>query len=531
MPVPLTWLLGHPGLGLRHLAGPVDGVDIGWAHAIELADPTPWLAGGELVLTTGLRLSRRAADQAAYVDRISGAGVAALAVGVGVRFGEVPRAVVDRCAERGLPLLEVPLPTPFVAVSQAVARRLADDQQESLRRTVTLQRSLTRLTLREGAAGLVRGLAGELAGEAALIDDHGRVLAASSGSHRLAEIVRAESARRPPTSSTASSPAAASSSTSPAPSPSPWSSTVVHGPDGAVEVHALAGRAGRRGWLAVRVDAPVPPTRRVLIHHAVSLAVLHLDRPHELGDTEGRLGAVVLGLLLGAGPGADRGAVLLADFGIDPEVPVRLLAVPDHGGHDGAARSALTSAGIPHVLTRDAEDLLVLVAAAAAAAAADRLRGALARPGAAPVVGVSAPVSAADVVGAAGPARRAASAATRDEGVGWADARTVESLLADDAVRERVTAIAGATLTPLESGPGTRGPELLRSLAAFLERNGAWDPAARDLGVHRHTLRRRMDRVEELTGLALDVAEHRAVLVLALAARADGADPRGGQPG
>jgi purine catabolism regulator len=37
--------------------------------------------------------------------------------------------------------------------------------------------------------------------------------------------------------------------------------------------------------------------------------------------------------------------------------------------------------------------------------------------------------------------------------------------------------------------------------------------------VHRHTLRSRMARVEELTGLRLDVAEHRVLLHLALMSR------------
>ena len=29
-----------------------------WVHSSELLDPTPWLSGGELLLTTGLQLAR-----------------------------------------------------------------------------------------------------------------------------------------------------------------------------------------------------------------------------------------------------------------------------------------------------------------------------------------------------------------------------------------------------------------------------------------------------------------------------------------
>jgi purine catabolism regulator len=59
----------------------------------------------------------------------------------------------------------------------------------------------------------------------------------------------------------------------------------------------------------------------------------------------------------------------------------------------------------------------------------------------------------------------------------------------------------------------------LPSLEAFLHHNGSWEGAARALGVHRHTLRARMARVEELTGLSLGVADNRALILLALRSR------------
>ena len=59
----------------------------------------------------------------------------------------------------------------------------------------------------------------------------------------------------------------------------------------------------------------------------------------------------------------------------------------------------------------------------------------------------------------------------------------------------------------------------MRSLEAFIECNGQWERAARQLYCHRHTLRYRIRRVEELTGRSpgLGARPHR---VLARAARA-----------
>ena len=89
------------------------------------------------------------------------------------------------------------------------------------------------------------------------------------------------------------------------------------------------------------------------------------------------------------------------------------------------------------------------------------------------------------------------------------------SLQDDDALRTYSENLLG----PISEGEGEYGPELLRSLEAFIERNGQWERAARDLYCHRHTLRYRIRRIEELTGRDLGQAQDRIELWLALRAR------------
>ena len=76
-----------------------------------------------------------------------------------------------------------------------------------------------------------------------------------------------------------------------------------------------------------------------------------------------------------------------------------------------------------------------------------------------------------------------------------------------------------SVLGPLENGGGEYGDELIRSLEAFIEQNGQWERAARELYCHRHTLRYRIRRVEELTGRDLRSARDRIEFWLALRAR------------
>jgi purine catabolism regulator len=76
---------------------------------------------------------------------------------------------------------------------------------------------------------------------------------------------------------------------------------------------------------------------------------------------------------------------------------------------------------------------------------------------------------------------------------------------------------AVALLAPLDT-PGERA-DLAATLRAWLNRHGQVDAAAADLGVHRHTVRHRLQRAEALLGRPLDDAGVRAELYLALSRR------------
>lgn len=65
--VPLSTLLADPALGLRRIAGPAGEhrVRVSTVGTTEIEDPTPYLVGGELLLTAGVRLpsTRRASTR------------------------------------------------------------------------------------------------------------------------------------------------------------------------------------------------------------------------------------------------------------------------------------------------------------------------------------------------------------------------------------------------------------------------------------------------------------------------------------
>ncbi|HEY9438987.1 MAG TPA: helix-turn-helix domain-containing protein, partial [Streptomyces sp.] len=132
------------------------------------------------------------------------------------------------------------------------------------------------------------------------------------------------------------------------------------------------------------------------------------------------------------------------------------------------------------------------------------------------VVGLSAPSGPIAVAAAYKQAEQALSVARRRGRVlvehEELAAGSVLPLLADDAVR----AFADGMLRPLYEHDAKGRGDLVASLSAWLSRHGQWDAAAADLGVHRHTLRYRMRRVEEILGRSLDDPDVRMELWLAL---------------
>ncbi|WP_268748722.1 PucR family transcriptional regulator [Streptomyces noursei] len=107
-----------------------------------------------------------------------------------------------------------------------------------------------------------------------------------------------------------------------------------------------------------------------------------------------------------------------------------------------------------------------------------------------------------------------------------AEARQSEAarLLLDLGDRRTLHGYADTVLGPLDLADG--GEELIATLAAWLETGGAWDATSRRLGVHRHTVRNRLDKAMDLTGRRLDDPDDRFDLWLATRIRRGGAPPR-----
>ncbi|MEU0212747.1 PucR family transcriptional regulator [Streptomyces canus] len=550
MPPTLASLVHHSALKLTVRAGE-DRLDVPvrWAHVSELADPVPYMEGGELLLITALQLD--AEDPEAmrrYVKRLAGAGVVGLGFAVGVNYDEIPGALVEAARDEGLPLLEVPRRTPFLAISKAVSAAIAADQYRSVTAGFAAQRELTKQALTGGPEGLLAALAAQVDGWAALYDASGAVVAtAPEWAGRRAARLTADVERL---------------RERPAPASSVVGGSGTSDNDDRVELHSLGTGRRPRSALAVGTAAALGTAERYAVHSAIALLTLTTERSRSLQAAEQRIGAAVLRMLLAGEPEHARtvagdlyGGLLDAPFRlivaetvavssvrIAADAPTRvpsaaaLAAAADINGDPLEAltevvESAAARSGEAVLVVPEGKRLVVLAADGGAAVTACgeyavALEAARTREQAGAgdedelVVGVSAPVGPIAVAAAYKQAEQALSVARR-RGRMYVEHEQLASgsvlpLLADDAVR----AFADGLLRPLYEHDATGRGDLVASLRAWLSRHGQWDAAAADLGVHRHTLRYRMRRVEEILGRSLDDPDVRMELWLALKATA-----------
>ncbi len=465
MAMTLSGLLASPTLHLRALTEPDNAADtpISWAAVTELADPTPFLAGGEVLLTTGVRQKTLAA-QAEFVDHAIRAGVVALGYGTGLTHAKVPAAVVRRAEEVGLPLFEVPYQTPFVAITRIVAEELAADNVARMERLLKGHQRLAAALLGGGGLhGLLRELGAQLQ----------RTVSLSQYGAR------------------------------------------IHGPAPAAD-----------GWLTVPIPTGLQDrctlfleglgTGGGLIEYAQSLISVELANRARLRESRRTVsGQVLTDLTRGVIEGQDA-ALRLQSVGIAPNAAHTILLVEPVGPTSRTIPSLPLPPGREKWVSAMVEDRLAVVLDAGDGEAA-------------------ATEFAAYLTGAGVPARVSYGGSyAQVTGLRWSYFEAVEALrhggLVNHPSRISLTslllaahdvplqALAAEALEPLADFDAAHGADLLVTLRRFLELNGSVGTVAEDLGLHRNTVRYRLQQIADLSGYDPSNTPDRVQLWLALSA-------------
>jgi purine catabolism regulator len=538
MPLSVRSLLRDARFRLELAPGPWEADDerldapLTWAHSSDLADPTPWLDEGQLLLTDGAQFavrppaatpaptarptgtsaaagmrggagagggatldSRGDADARAYVDRLNARGIRALGFATGVVHDRVPEALVEACADTALPLVLMDENTPFIGIIRSVADAIAEEQRERLVWSLDAQRAVARAALGvDGLGAILLELSSRLDCWVALFDSVGNVLRVPGlrGVPPELEGVVADAV-----TSTLGKGSRAGLS--------------IIDAGGGISLQTLGQRGQLRGVLAVGATEPLDSAGNDLVASVIGLASIALEQRRTLDAARRRLRTGLFELVLsGVVDVADRTAESL--WGPLPPEPVRLAVVVGevHGQAllDELELQADENSG--RLFFAERGDEILIVTAHDDLAASQAL---LARHGLA--AGVSGPVAWHELARALGEARHAAASVTRDIPVVRFE-QLAEQGMHGLLVASGGERVARRMLQPVLELPPAERDTVLSTLRVWLHHNGAWDPAARELGAHRHTLRNRIRAAETLLGLDLDTFAARAELHAAL---------------
>lgn len=499
--------------GERNLDRPIR-----WVHAGEVSYIASVLLGGELLLTTGMGIGRRAAEQRRFVQELDEAGAAGLFVELGGALDDLPPALVREAERRGLPLVAFRRDVRFIPVTEAIHTHLVNGRYAVLQRCDEIHGQLTQIVLDGGGIPeVLRVLAETLATPVVLEAASGRVLAHAvpGGDAQGDDALDAWAARG---------------------RPSAWQAGL------SAPVPLGHGAPGR--LVVLPVSAALDELARLVLDRAAGLVALSLLRSRQEEELVAReRGSFLLALssarlapgaarrqagLIGFAPVSGLLLALAAETAAQVEPAEWSLVLRDAQGElEGRGTAALVGqrerpgqllalVALHGDGTSDERERIAATAAAALRRAAARRLG----DGAALAVAVG---RATDWEGA-GPelllaADGAASAAPLPPAA-WHDARRLElqRLLWHWRQDRELAALVTRRLGPLIEHDRRRRHALLPTLEALCANGGRKAETARALHLNRQALYHRIERIERLLGV--DLADPTELLTLHLAVEA-----------
>jgi purine catabolism regulator len=468
------------------------------AHSSEQLDPTAFLNGGELLMLDGLILPREHGAVRDYIQRLSDKGICAVAFGVAPYapfHPEVPPELLAAADDIGMPLFEIRPDTPFLAVTQAVFTLISEEKFAATKQLAAAQQRLAAAAAQPDPLSQIGRTLGELVGLGCTVCDAKiRPLTSDPDGAHLAMAARYTDKLR--------SHGLNVSATEDAPDKRLFLQPLGTGALRGAVVYSLPLR---------HADAPLP---RDIMSFATTLLSIELERRYAVRVLERRPGDQAVRRLLTAMPSA-RAAQLVESVGIRSE-RIQAVSVPHIEG--GALLIDTLDNALSNVLLcpyRD--DELILLIPAGDSYTLDILKTVLdLRP-----AGLGGPVRPHNFAASLRQARQAAEVSATTGG-GLVDAMDLGSIrvLLHLGPADSLRAFGDAVLGPIEAGARPEeAATLMASLRCYLEADAIHDRAAAAAGVHRHTLRKHLRRIEELTGRALDATRDRAELWMALQAR------------
>lgn len=107
---------------------------INWVIATDHLNPKQWIRGGEFNLISGWNLQDDPVELVRYIDRLYSCGISGIGFGIGLKFDKIPQVIIERANALQLPICEVPYELSFSRISQIAAENIINERLKKNKR-------------------------------------------------------------------------------------------------------------------------------------------------------------------------------------------------------------------------------------------------------------------------------------------------------------------------------------------------------------------------------------------------------------
>jgi PucR family transcriptional regulator, purine catabolism regulatory protein len=508
---------------------------IRWCHIIDNPEIIQWVQGGELLLTTGYGWPEDDTESRRTIRALNGKRLAAVLFEPTSYLGQIPVSVIDEAAKLQLPILHAPRRLRFADVTEAIGRELNRRHYEMIELADRYHRQITAAAVEaRDLNDIARTLCGLIGRPVAIEDPELRPLARAECGASRERTLREGGARE-------------------------HASPLIDGcregrrllerlrnADGAVRLTALPGigmearvacaiRAGTEllGYLWILEGGePLSDLELRVAEHGSMVAALHILRQRSQAAVEARIGQTVVEALIRGGVPEEDLIERARLLGFDPESDYAVMIVSlvdrakrgrrwvltnrdeyyrrEYAGQ--VLRRLLGQERFPILCTYSLNQIVSLLPVKRMSAEPERMRRIahtlherlMGMEDVAPVIltfGTAHP-------GLPGIAKsywesdKALNLAKGGDQVLFFEDLTLAHLLAQVSDTSSLEAIYARTLGPVLTSP--KGRVLKDTLWALIEAGFNKETAAAALGIHRNTMRGRLQRAQSLLSRPLD---------------------------
>ena len=480
---PFSFLTKYSGLGVTEIL-PAPTASFSVVQVNELEAPEHFIQPESFVLTVGAAFRDRAGDLPTYIQHLADQGAIAIGFGISDVYDEIPQQVLDAARAHNLGLYEVSRPVPFSRIISAVyeeqhRRSTAEQQQRAYAQQQLLQsqENLTRTAISGDIKAVTNDVAEALEARVAISDPNGRVVAE--------QVSRRFNAMKKTYSSS----------------------------------YKISSDTQRPYTVDVTSTRVITGEDRSLIRHYAGLAATLLSRPTQLRRAHNQLNSFALRLQLGI---KDDEAIYAdtVDAPVDADGFVRPIVI--------ATQSRRAMATVLETLDRQAhkrdqllhalhltETAFVLVVRPEVIVRnvlddlgehASRVR-----------IAAGSPVVLAGLTPEHVDQLEARTRTLRPGDVSYTNDSTLP-WLHEPAVTQALAARREEIFGRLASHDAAHGTDLEKTLGVFLRHSAQLANTADALGVHRHTVRTRIEKIQNLCEISLDNPAHFSEAYLAMTA-------------